>query len=148
MIFDATLLFSDAQAITADAASTNYIDLGATGTPYGGTALVRDIGPGRSIPIAITVGASFDTLTSLTINLQVDDNTSFSSATTVSSASYLLAELTAGAILNYPDYVPQGVDERYFRLQYDVVGSNPSTGNITAGIVAAKQTNTGSVYGG
>lgn len=148
MIFDATLLFSDAQAITADAASTNYIDLGATGTPYGGSALVRDIGPGCRIPIAVTVGASFNSLTSLTINLQVDDNTSFSSATTVSSVTYLLAELTAGAVLNYPDYVPQGTDERYFRLQYDVTGTNPSTGNITAGIVASKQTNTGSVYGG
>lgn len=148
MIFDATLLFSDAQAITGDAASTNYLDLGATGTPYGGSALVRDIGPGCRIPIAVTVGASFNSLTSLTINLQVDDNTSFSSATTVSSVTYLLAELTAGAILNYPDYVPQGTDERYFRLQYDVTGTNPSTGNITAGIVASKQTNTGSVYGG
>lgn len=148
MIFDATLLFSDAQAITGDAASTNYIDLGATGTPYGGSALVRDIGPGCPIPISVTVGAAFNSLTSLTINLQVDDNTSFSSATTVSSVTYLLAELTAGAILNYPDYVPQGVDERYFRLQYDVNGTNPSTGNITAGIVAAKQTNTGSIYGG
>lgn len=75
MIFDATLLFSDAQAITADAASTNYIDLGATGVPFGGVALARDIGPGTPIPISVTVGAAFNTLTSLDIYLEVDDNT-------------------------------------------------------------------------
>lgn len=148
MILDSTLLFSDAQAITGDAGSTNYIDLGATGTPYGGSALVRDIGPGCRIPMFVSVGTAFDNLTSLTINLQVDDNTSFSSATTVASVTYLLAQLTAGALLDFPDYVPQGTDERYFRLQYDVTGTNPTAGTITAGIVAAKQTNTGAHYGG
>jgi len=146
MIFDATLLFSDAQAITADAASTNYIDLGATGTPVGGTALARDIGPGNPIPISVTVGAAFNTLTSLDIYLEVDDNTSFSSAKEVATVNYPLARLTAGAILDFPNYVPQGTNERYFRLRYDVIGTNPTTGNITAGIVAAKQTNTRKVY--
>lgn len=148
MIFDATLLFSNAQAITADAASTNYIDLGAAGTPYGGSALVRDIGPGHPIPISVTVGAAFNTLTSLNIILEVDDNTSFSSAKAVAQVNYVLARLTAGAILDFPDYVPQGTNERYFRLRYDVVGTDPTTGTITAGIVAAKQTNTGAAYGG
>ena len=148
MILDSTLLFSDEQAITATAPSTNHIDLGATGTPYGGSARVRDIGPGTNIPWFVTVTASFNTLTSLAIELQVDDNDSFSSATTVASASYLLAQLTAGTMLDFPDYVPQGTDERYFRLRYVVTGSNPSTGKLTAGIVAAKQTNTGAHYGG
>lgn len=146
MIFDATLLLSDAQAITATAASTNYIDLGATGTPVGGVALARDIGPGHSVPLSVTVGAAFNTLTSLTISLETDDNTGFSSAKTVASVTYALARLTVGAVLDFPDYVPQGVNERYFQLRYTVVGSNPTTGNITAGVVAAKQTNTRKVY--
>lgn len=147
MIFDATLTFSSEQAITADAASTNYIDLGATGTPYGGSALVRDIGPGCCIPIAICVTAAFNTLTSLTIQLQVDDNTSFSSATTVASVTVPLADLTAGKIIEGLDWIPSGTDERYVRLNYDVTGTNPTTGKITAGIVAARQTNTGKHYG-
>lgn len=146
MIFDATLLFSDAQAITATAVSTNYIDLGATGTPFGGVALARDIGPGTPVPISVTVGAAFNTLTSLTITLEVDDNTSFSSAKAVASVVYPLARLTAGAILDFPNYVPQGTNERYFQLRYTVTGSNPTTGNLTSGIVAAKQTNTRKVY--
>lgn len=148
MIFDATLLFSNAQAITATAASTNSIDLGAVGTPLGGPALTRDIGPGNRIPISVSVGAAFNTLTSLTISLETDDNAGFSSAKTVASVVYPLARLTAGAILDFPDYVPQGVNERYFQLRYTVTGTNPTTGNITAGIVAAKQTNTRRAYGG
>ena len=45
MIFDKTLQFSDQQAITATAVSTNVIDLLPTGTVYGhAAALLRDLG--------------------------------------------------------------------------------------------------------
>lgn len=143
MIFDNTLLFSDGQAVTADAGSTNTIDLGATGTPYGATAaLVRDIGKGKKIPLSITVTEAFNNLTSIVISLQVDDNSSFSSAVTVASTgTILLASLTLGAQIPFPDYIPQGANERYMRLYYDITGTAPSTGKFTAGIVAARQTN-------
>ncbi|OHC93914.1 MAG: hypothetical protein A3H25_02830 [Sphingomonadales bacterium RIFCSPLOWO2_12_FULL_63_15] len=142
MIFDNTLLFSDAQAITAGAGSTNTVDLGATGTPYGGVALVRDIGKGSKIPLSITVVETFNNLTSLAVSLQVDDNSSFSSAkTVVVSAPILAAALVAGAQIEVPDYIPQGANERYMRLYYDVTGVAPTTGKITAGVVAARQTN-------
>lgn len=142
MIFDNTLLFSDAQAITADAGSTNTVDLGATGTPYGGIALVRDIGKGSKIPLSITVVETFNNLTSLAVSLQVDDNSSFSSAkTVVLSAPILAAALVAGAQIEVPDYIPQGANERYMRLYYDITGTAPTTGKITAGVVAARQTN-------
>lgn len=143
MIFDNTLLFSDAQAITGDAGSTNTVDLGATGTPYGASAaLVRDIGKGCKIPLSITVTEAFNNLTSLQISIQTDDNTSFSSAkTVVLSPAIPLASLVAGYQIEVPDYIPQGTNERYMRLYYDVTGTNPSTGKITAGVVAARQTN-------
>ena len=84
MIMDRTGLFSNAQAITADAASTNIVDLGATGTVYGAaSAMVRDVGPGREIPLSVTVVETFTNLTSLAIHVEVDDNSSFSSAKTV-----------------------------------------------------------------
>lgn len=143
MIFDATGLFSDGQAITATAASTNLIDLGATGTIYGAaSALVRDIGPGNRIPLMITVTQSFNTLTSLTISLETDDNAGFSSATTIwTSPAYTLAQLAVGAKQNLlPDSIPLGANERYLRLKYTVTGSNPTLGKITAGVVAARQT--------
>jgi hypothetical protein len=45
MIMDITVQFSNGQAITADAASTNIIDLGQPGTVYGaGAPIVRDVG--------------------------------------------------------------------------------------------------------
>lgn len=146
MIFDLQTLFSDGQAITADAASTNIIDLGATGTPYGGNALVADYGKGTKIPIFLYVTESFNTLTSLTISLQVDTVENFASPTTVLSKTYTLAQLVAGFAADFPEYIPEGANERYLRLFYDVTGTNPTTGAITAGVVAARQTNFGSHY--
>jgi hypothetical protein len=143
MIFDKTLLFSDAQAITGDAASTNVVDLGNTGTPYGGRKLVADFGKGKKIPLFVFVTANFNTLTSLTVSLQVDTVENFASPKEVASKTFLLAELTAGKELSFPDCILEGADERYIRLFYDVNGTNPTTGAITAGVVAARQTNFG-----
>lgn len=144
MIMDRTLLFSDKQAITADAASTNVVDLGATGTVYGSASpMVRDIGPGTQIPLIVTVTETFNNLTSMAILVQVDDNSSFSSATTVyTSPAYTLAQLATGAKYLLPDWLPVGTNERYVRLYYDITGTAPSTGKVTAGVTAGNQTNT------
>ena len=84
MIFDATTLFSNAQAVTATAASTNIIDLGSTGTVFGAAAAItRDVGKGREIAIRASAVESFNNLTSLTIGIEVDDNAGFASAKTV-----------------------------------------------------------------
>lgn len=145
MIFDMTNLFSDNQAITADAASTNIIDLGVTGTPYGApSALRRDIGPGTDVPLAIVVTESFNNLTSMTIAIQTDDNPAFSSPTSIwTSQAYTLAELAVGGKYLLPDDMPVGTNERYVRLFYDVTGTAPTTGKILAGVVAGRQTNFG-----
>jgi hypothetical protein len=141
MIFDRTLLFSDGQAITATAASTNVVDLGATGTVVGSsTAIVRDIGHGTDAELSVSVTQSFNNLTSLTITIQVDDNAAFSSATTVfTSPTYTLAQLATGAKYLLPDVLPVGVNERYVRLMYTVAGTAPTLGKITAGVVASRQ---------
>lgn len=142
MIVDNTLVLSDHQAITGDAASTNTIDIGATGTAYGAAAaLSRDIGLGAEIPILVEVTQAFNTLTNLKVTLQSDDNTSFSSAKEIASRTYLLAELTLGAQLEFPARFPVGSNERYLRLYYDVGGTDPTTGKIFAGVVAARQAN-------
>lgn len=141
-IFDITNLFCEDQAITADAASTNIIDLGATGTPFGASAaLVRDIGKGCHVPLSVNVTETFNNLTSLLVSLQVDDNSGFASPKTVASKSYLLAELVAGTQLSFPDYIPEGANERYMRLYFDVTGTDPTTGKFTAGPVAGRHTN-------
>ncbi len=141
MIMDRTLLFSDGQAITATAASTNVVDLGATGTVYGASSpMVRDVGHGNDVDLVVTATQSFNNLTSLTISIQVDDNAAFSSPTTVfTSPAYTLAQLAAGAKYLLPDTLPGGTNERYVRLNYTVAGTAPTTGKITAGIVAGRQ---------
>lgn len=135
MIFDMQTLLSDAQAITATAASTNTIDLGPIAT-----GIVRDIGKGKPIPLRIQVVEAFNNLTSLAIALQTDDNTGFASAKTVWSQTVVLADLIAGKVI-VPEWIPRGTDERYMRLNYTVTGTAPTTGKITAGVVMGAQSN-------
>lgn len=141
MIFDTTLLLSDAQAITASAASTNVIDLGATGTVYGAAAaLTRDDGKGMNLKLHIQVVETFATLTSLTVAVQCDTADSFGSAKTLTQQTIAVADLVAGKTFSIMS-VPPGVDERYIRLNYTVAGTNASAGKITAGITMGSQTN-------
>ena len=140
MIFDKENLLSDSQAVTATAASTNILDLGATGKVVGGSVnLTRDIGKGLPLPIRVQITEAFNNLTSITFDLQFDDNSAFSSPKTVQSATVALAALTAGARVAAFDYLPVGADERYCRLNYTVTGAAPTTGKITAGVVASHE---------
>lgn len=141
MHLDEQALFSDQQAITATAASTNYIDLGAANTPPGGSnAIKRDIGGGNDMPLLIQVTEAFNNLTNLKVDVEVDDNTSFSSAKVVGTATVVLADLVAGKKIP-PFNVPIGTDERYMRLNYTVTGTAPTAGKVTAGIAGGLQTN-------
>lgn len=134
MILDKSVLFSDDQVITASAASTNIVDLGATGTPKlrNAIALRRDISKGEPIPLLVQITEAFNTLTSLAIAIQTDDNEAFSSATTVYTETVLLANLTLGARISI-DFFPKNVRERYVRLFYTVTGTAPTLGKVTAG---------------
>lgn len=140
-IIDNKLLFSDSQAVTADAASTNVVDLGAPGIPVGSSvALKRDVGKGADIPLEVLVTQAFNNLTSLQIQVQVDNDEAFGSPKVVAmSRAYLLAELTLGARLNFPAEIPEGTDERYLRLYYDITGTAPTLGKIFASVVAGRQ---------
>lgn len=146
MIFDEQGLFSDKQVITASAASTNLIDLGATGIPPGGTLggktnLSRDPGKGTKVPLRIQVTEDFATLTSLKVAVQTDDNSDFSSAKTVlETEAIAAADLVAGYVFSI-DSIPLGVAERYLRLYYTVAGSDATAGKVMAGVTASNQTN-------
>lgn len=135
MIFDRTNLLSDAQAITATAASTNVIDNGPIAS-----GIVRDIGKGKQIPLLAQVVEAFNNLTSLTVALQVDDADTFPSPKTVWSQTIVAADLKAGKVV-VPEYITRGTDERYMRLYYTVTGTAPTTGKITAGITMGNQSN-------
>lgn len=134
MILSAEQLFSNDQVVNTSEASENYIDLGAAGTPYGGAAaLEQDIGKGTGVPILVQVtGAITGTLV---VQVQVDDNTSFSSAKTVLQHTFP-ATAPAGSQAAFM-YVPQGTDERYMRLYY----TGATAGTVVAGITMGVQTN-------
>lgn len=146
MIFDNTLLLSDQQAVTADAASTNTIDLIATGTPFGSTSAInKDVGRSANVPLAILVTEAFNNLTSLQVQVQTSpDNSTW---TTIESGMVVpLASLTSGYAFKVIDELPEGTNVRYVRLFYDITGTAPTTGKITAGVVMGRQTNYS--YGG
>lgn len=124
MILDRQNLFSDAQPVTATAASTDAIDLGAA----------RDVGPGRPVGLFAQVVEDFDNLTSLTVAVQTADDEAFAAPTTLIEATAPLADLKAGYRFA-PLHLPAGV-KRYLRLNYVVNGVAPTTGKITAGLSA------------
>lgn len=146
MIFDNSILLSDQQAITATAASTNVIDLGATGTPFPtNAALTRDIGRGEEVELSVAVVATFNNLTSLQVSVETSpDNSTWTGK--YFGRAVPLSELVAGFQFKFPCCFDEGTDERYVRLKYTVVGTAPSTGKITAGPVMSRQTNNS--YGG
>lgn len=135
-IMDSQLLFSDAQAITATAASTNIIDLGA----------VRNIGVGENLFLVILVTVAFTDAGSdstVTAALQTDDNAAFSSAATVRTYDTLAALTAAGTRQMYrlDPLTSSGIYERYIRLNYTVANGNLTTGSISAFIAKDVQLN-------
>ena len=146
MIFDLQSLFSNAQAITATAISTNVIDQQLTGIPYGNVErMKRDLGKGAAVPLLIQVVESFNTLTSLTITIETSDDPAFGSGNVVlwTSVAVPLANLVAG--YRVPNsLLPEGLlagSKRYLAVRYTVTGTAPTLGKVTAGVVLGVQTN-------
>ena len=139
MIFDSTNLFSDEQAVTASAASTNLIDLGAPGTPPNSSvALVRDIALGVPVPITVRVTTTFATLTSLKVAIQTDGVVNFGSPVTVNETEAIAAASLVAGYEFTMNYIPKA-NERYLRLYYTVAGDDATAGKVTAGIVASRK---------
>ena len=116
MILDSLLKFSDAQALTATADSTNVIDLGND----------RDIGKGEPMALVVTVGVAADFTTgdeTYQFQLETDDNAAFSSATVVGDVTVAAANLAAGDKV----VIPLGqTNERYLQARYVLGGTSPS----------------------
>ena len=127
MIIDAQLLFSDEQAITATAASTNIIDLGEE----------RRIGTGEPLYLVASLDeamADAGSDSTITVTLESDSTSAFSSPATVMTLGTFAATSAAGTALKgvLPPDVPT---ERFIRLNYTVANGNLSAGKVTAEIV-------------
>ncbi len=116
MLIDSRLEFSDGQALTASAASTNIVDLGQD----------RDIGPGRTLYLVLSVDVAADygnADETYAVALQTDSAAAFSSATTLVSRTIAAAELAAGSQHVIPVTL---TNERYLRVYYTLGGTSPS----------------------
>jgi len=127
MILDAQNQFSDSQALTATAASTNLIDLG----------LDRNIGLGEQLAVVVNVEVAADDTNSdetYSVAIEADDNASFSSATSV--ASFSIARGTAAGT-QFVQVLPMDLTtERYIRINYTLGGTTPSV-TVSAHLVPA-----------
>lgn len=138
MIIDAQLTFSDAQAVTATANSTNVID---TGPLFAGNT-GRNLGAGVRHPyIFITVDIAMTDASSdstLAVALVTDDNAALSSATTIATLTTFAALTAAGTTFFAPLPVSNSY-ERYIALTFTPANGNLSTGSFTAGITLDPQ---------
>lgn len=145
MILDQQSLFSDAQAITTTANSSNVIDT----LPVTGPNTKSGIGDGQDIVLFAQVGpANFAGGTSLQIQLVSADDAALTTNAQVhyDSGAVVLANLLAKARLIGVD-LPFGKYRRYVGLKYTVVGTM-TAGVVTAGLVEDMQTLNGTVdYG-
>lgn len=159
MFVDSTLLLSNAQAVSATAASTTLYDVtgaGSGNTPamvFGNTTLYgMDIGNGDGIAIPhayFSIGVTGTGAGTITFEVQAAPNSSNSPGTWLtlaSSAAYVGTTLIAGQVIDLPvpPYAPIGNSEglpRFYRLHYTVSGSatvtvtgyillNPATGFV------------------
>lgn len=137
MIHDAQNLFSDAQALTATAVSTNVIDLG----------IARDIGTGENLYVFVTIDVAFtDAGSDSTVAVTLQGGAT-AGATTASLVLFTIPAVQAAGGKFYARLSPAGISQagvlnttnplsyRFIQLTYTVAGGNLSTGTVTAGIV-------------
>jgi len=115
-VLDVNLQFSNSQALTVDADSTNYYD----------ATTDRDIGVGEPMAVVVYAESAFGgTTPTIAVSIETDDNTSFSSGTVLTtSQAYTPATLTAAAdkiVIPLPMN-----NERYIQLNYDMSGTSPT----------------------
>jgi hypothetical protein len=119
--------FSDAQAITVDAASINYIDTQVAGRAYDEQWL------------EVVVNTIFDSAGdagTLIVKLQTDSDSEFGSPTDLhTSLTYAQADLVAGKML-VQMRLPEGLD-RYIRVYYDNGTEAFTAGKVDAYLTGA-----------
>ncbi len=134
MITDKLLMFSEAQAVTASAASTDVIDTG----PIDGTR--RDIGVGYPLEFWALVNTTATAAGAATLNVQLQTSPDNSTDHHLRQRHAGTGSPAAGKRL-FSTKVPAGV-QRYLRVNY-VVATGPLTaGAFTSGINTDVDNNT------
>lgn len=137
MILDKQAEFSDAQAVTATAISTNVMDLG-------GDPTLQDIGAGKELYLVVLVDTAATAAGAATVTFSLESDSTAdlaTSATThITTTAIGKASLTAGAVVLIQALPPDDY-ERYLGVRYTV-----ATGPLTAGKFDAFLTETPDTY--
>lgn len=130
MYVDKQLEFSDSQAVTATAISTNVVDLNPAFNYNNGV----DIGTGEDVYLVLQVDAAATAAGAATVQVTLESSAAAgmtSSTVHFTSPTYQLADLTAGKTLTSVK-LPSGTYLRYLGVRYTV-----GTGPLTAGSFSA-----------
>ena len=132
MFVDKQTEFSNSQAITAAAISTNQYDTNQALSDLGGA-----LAGGAFLVVQVDVALSGGAATGLTITLESDSTNDLATSPTVHYSSGVIpsASLVPGTLLVIP--LPVGNYEKYLGLRY-----TPAGGSYAAGSVSAFITNT------
>jgi hypothetical protein len=135
MYVDAFNEFSDGQAVTATAISTNVIDLG----PVGSNVL-RDIGAGEEVWLVVrTIVAATDTSSdaTLAVSLESDSVVGLDSSATVhfTTGALAFAAFSVAGTTLVAVRLPIGNYERYLGVRYTVASGPLTAGNFDAFLV-------------
>ena len=123
MYVDKLLLFSDAQAVTATAASTSSVDFGEP----------RDLGVGEELyivcvcDVAMTDSGSDSTLA---VAIEGDSTTTFTPDST--RTLFTFSALSAIGTTKIARVQPDDINLRYAQLKYTPGGGDLTTGSFTA----------------
>lgn len=133
MISDRQNTFSNDQAVTADAISTNVIDLG----PLGGGNTIRDIGSGEPLFLHILVKSAMTDAVgtpTLTVTLESDSVATLDNSATVHWTATAVPEATmiAGYWIAKGVAIPPGAYERYLGVRYTTNSADFDGGTIDA----------------
>jgi len=125
MILDAQNMFSDAQAVTATAVSTNAIDLKAASIDLG---MGEDLYLVVNVDVAMTDSGSDSTIA---VALVTDDNAALSTATAVQTIGTFAALSAIGSRL-VAKIQPGLTLERYLGVSYTAANGSLTTGSFSA----------------
>ena len=135
MIIDAQNLFSDAQALTATAVSTNVIDLGAD----------RNIGIGEPMAVVVCIDVALDgTTTDETYVVTVQSGSTATPTTVIATRTITYTEGVIGAKFVLPLPADTSAD-RYLRVNYTLGGTTP-TGTVTTFLTPMSMIQNNAIY--
>lgn len=119
MLLDAEVTLDPGTSHIQSEATANYIDL----------AAARDIGAGRELYVVSVLTTALTGGTSMTLTLETDDNTSFSSATSIQTIGAFATSGSAAGQVLIARIAPIATPERYLR------GYWTESGAVTVGVM-------------